>query len=350
VAGFRRTPRVNIGEQPRFLIIRLGSLGDIVHGVPAAAALRRRYPRADIDWVVDPRYAELIDLVEPVDRAVPFDPRDMTRAPGRAARALRALRRAQYDAVVDLQGLLKSAALARLVGARRTIGFPRKHLREPLARLFYTSAPDPGAAAHVTAKNLVLLAPLDVTERTVRFPIRIPRTAAATAAMARVTPGPYGLINPGAAWPNKRWPPERFGAVAAALYRDFGYRSLVLWGPGEQSLAGSVASASQGAAEVAPPTTIPDVVAIARAARVMISGDTGPLHVAAAVDTPLVALFGPTRPERNGPWAPRDVVVSRVHQCQCLYERQCRRPTPCIEDIGVDEVVDAVRRRLSTHG
>jgi ADP-heptose:LPS heptosyltransferase len=203
---------------------------------------------------------------------------------------------------------------------------------------------------HVIDKNLGVLAPLDVVDRTIHFPIRIPRTAAATAAMARMTPGPYVLINPGAAWPNKRWPAERFGAVAAALHRDFGFRSLVLWGPGEESLSGSVEAASQGAAEAAPPTSIPDMVAIARAARVMISGDTGPLHIAAAVDTPLVALFGPTLPERNGPWAKRDIVVSRVDRCVCRYERQCRRQTPCIDDIGVDEVVAAVHRRLESHG
>jgi heptosyltransferase-1 len=135
----------------------------------------------------------------------------------------------------------------------------------------------------------------------------------------------------------------------------------VLWGPGEEPLAVSVAAASEGAAESAPVTTIPDLVAIARGARLMVSGDTGPLHIGGAIGTPLVALFGPTYPERNGPWSTHDVVLSRVTTCSCLYERQCRRASapshpgttapdsPCIEDIAVDEVVEAVRQRLSVH-
>ena len=114
----------------RLLIIRLGSLGDVVHGIPAAAALRRRYPLAHIDWMVDPRYIELLDLVECVDRRIPFDPRDLARGRAYAFATLRGLRNTRYDAVIDLQGLLKSAVLARLVGARQTIGFPRRHLRE----------------------------------------------------------------------------------------------------------------------------------------------------------------------------------------------------------------------------
>ena len=333
----------------KFLIVRLGSLGDVIHGIPAAAALRGRFPYARIDWLVDPRYEELLDLVECVDRPVAFDPRDLWTGGRRGQSVLKDLRAVHYDAVVDLQGLLKSAVLGRLVGAARTIGFPMAHLREPLARLFYTDAPDPGAAPHVIDKNLGLLAPLDVSDRTVRFPLRIPRTDAVTSVADRFAPDGYAILNPGAAWPNKRWPAAHFGDVAASIRREHGWRSVVLWGPGEEALAASVAAASQGAAEVAPPTTITDIVGIARAARLMVSGDTGPLHIAGAVDTPIVALFGPTSPERNGPWAARDVTLSRVASCSCRYERRCRRAVPCIDDIAPDEVVQAVRQRLSVH-
>ena len=338
---------------PRFLIIRLGSLGDIIHGIPAAAALRRHFPQARIDWLVDPRYVVLLDLVDGLDRRIPFDPRGLIRGGG-AWSTVSELRGAHYDAVLDFQGLLKSAALGRLAGARQTIGFPRAHLREPLAALFYTTTADPGAAPHVIDKALSLLAPLGIVDRTVRFPISVPPTAVAASIAERAGPDGYALINPGAAWPNKRWPPARFGSLAAAIRREHGLRSVVLWGPGEESLASSVAAASDGAAEPAPATTIPDIVAIARGARLMVSGDTGPLHIGGAMGTPLVALFGPTYPERNGPWSPDDVVLSRVTTCSCLYERRCRRTaasgTPCIEDITVDEVVEAVRQRLSIHG
>ncbi len=330
----------------KFLIIRLGSLGDVVHGIPAAAALRRRYPQAQIDWLVDPRYVELLNLVECLDGRIPFDPRDLALGRGAAWTTLGRLRRARYDAAIDLQGLLKSAVLARLVGARRTIGLPRRHLREPLARLLYSEAPDPGAAAHVIHRSLGLLRALDVADMAVRFPLAIPRTTAAALAGERIGSSEYALLNPGAAWPNKRWPPDRFGAAAAAIRAELGLRSLVLWGPGEQTLAEAVAAASGGAALAAPETTIADVVAIARGARVMVSGDTGPLHIAGAVGTPLVALFGPTFADRNGPWSPRDVVVARTDRCACLYERRCRHAVPCIDEIPVGEVVDAIRRSL----
>jgi heptosyltransferase-1 len=335
-----------------FLIVRLGSLGDVIHGIPVAASLRNEYPNGRIDWMVDPRYVELLDLVKVIDRRIPVDPRAIKHGEGRAhfRETLRELRETDYDAVIDLQGLLKSAMLARSVRGHRTIGFPWKHLREPLARLFYTDAPDPGDATHIIYKNLALLAPLKVVDRRLRFPLEIPHTSTVAQVQARFGPGGYVIVNPGAAWPNKQWPTDRFGAVAAAIQRDFGWRSLVLWGPGEQELAHSVIAASEGAAELSPPTTITDLVGIARHARMMISGDTGPLHIAGAVDTPIVSLFGPTRPERNGPWGLYDVAISRVQQCSCVYERQCKKPQRCIDDISVAEVMSAVHRRASVRG
>ena len=335
-----------------FLIVRLGSLGDVVHGIPVAAALRNEFPNGRIDWMVDPRYVELLDLVQGIDRRIPVDPRAIRHGEGRARfrETLRELRETDYDAVIDLQGLLKSAMLARSVRGHRTIGFPRRHVREPLARLFYTDAPDPGEAAHIIYKNLALLAPLKVIDRRLRFPIEIPRTPTVDQVQARFDPGGYIIVNPGAAWQNKQWPPERFGAVAAAVLRDFGWRSLVLWGPGEQEIAHRVVGESAGAAELSPPTTITDLVGIARHARMMVSGDTGPLHIAGAVGTPIVSLFGPTRPERNGPWGLYDIAISREEQCSCVYERRCRKAQRCIDDISVAEVMSAVHRRAGVRG
>jgi heptosyltransferase I len=344
--------RVVSDPAPRFLIVRLGSLGDVVHAIPAAAALRHANPAARVDWMVDPRYVELLNLVESIDTRIPVDPRAFGRGGERRQllHTMRELRRTRYDAVIDLQGLLKSAVLARAAGGRKTIGFPRAHLREPAARFLYTVTPDPGLAPHVIHKNLALLAAVGVSDSRVRFPINIPRTAAVQAVSDRFTRGGFVLINPGAAWPNKRWPPDRFAAVASAVRRDVGLPSVVLWGPGEERVAADVVAASSGAAELSPPTTIADIVGLARSARLMVSGDTGPLHVAAAVGTPIVALFGPTFAERNGPWAHGDVSLSRASQCICHYERQCRRHNRCIDDIGVHEVVNAVRRRMAAHG
>jgi ADP-heptose:LPS heptosyltransferase len=157
---------------------------------------------------------------------------------------------------------------------------------------------------------------------------------------------PFALLNPGAAWPNKRWPPERFGALAQFLRDVRGLRSVVLWGPGESPLAHAVVESSDGAAFLAPPTQIGDLLALSRAAALMVSGDTGPLHLAAAAGTPTVALFGPTDPKRNGPFAADDLVVSRYDACGCHYDRRCRRRDWCLADIGVAEVTAAIQQRL----
>ena len=331
-------------KPPRFLIVRLGSLGDIIHAIPAVAALRDALPGAQIDWLVDPRYVELVQLVTAVTHAVPVDPRA---GMIRLFATLSELRRRKYKVAIDFQGLIKSATMARMAGAERVLGFPQAELREKAARAFYTDAPETVRAAHVVFKNLELVAALGIETGEPSFPLNVPRTAAVEDVEARFGGAPFALVNPGAAWPNKRWPPERYGAVAAAIRERFGWMSLVLWGPKEQTLAAAVVEAAKGAAVLAPPTSIVDIFGIAKAARVAVSGDTGPLHIAGAVGTPVVALFGPTKAERNGPWSAGDVVVARTERCECLYQRECRRSAPCIDEIAVDEVTAALDRRLA---
>jgi heptosyltransferase-1 len=331
----------------RFLIVRLGSLGDVIHGIPVAAALRSAHPDARIDWLVDPRYVDVLNLVPVLSRPIGVNPRG-SRAT--LLGVIRDLRRARYDAALDLQGLIKSAVLARAAGAAQTIGLTRAHLRESAASLFYSRRVDPDAARHVVYKNLALLDALGISHREAQFPLSIPPSPVADAAAARFGHEGYVLLNPGAAWPNKRWPPDRFGAVAAAIREAAEMRSLVLWGPGEQPLAEAVVAASRGSAELSAPTTISDLFALASRARLVVAGDTGPLHIATAVGATVVALFGPTFPERNGPWSPADISLSRAHACVCHHKRQCRRPPACIDDIAVEEVIEAVQRRLGVHG
>ena len=318
-------------------------MGDVIHAIPTAAALRARFPESRIDWLVDPRYVVLLEMVSGIDSRIAVN----TRRLGQTIATLKDLRAVGYTAVLDLQGLLKSAVLARAAGAERTIGFTTRHLRERTAAPFYTHRVDPRDATHVIFKNLALLEPLGSRDARAAFPLEIPQSAVAEAITTRFAGAPYALINPGAAWPNKRWPADRFGALAASIRDRSRLRSLVLWGPGEESLADGVVSTSDGAAERAPATSITDLFAIARGARVLISGDTGPLHIGGAVGTPLVALFGPTFAARNGPWSAADIVLARTEACSCLYRRRCRRAAPCINDIQLPEVVAAVERRLS---
>jgi lipopolysaccharide heptosyltransferase I len=338
----------------KILIVRLGALGDIVHAVPAFAALRRAYADAAIDWIVEERHREIVELIRGLRRRILID--TQRRRLGIVG-VIRQLRRERYDIAIDLQGLLKSAVVARLSGAARVIGFDRPALREPAAALFYGERYVTDDRQHVLRKNLSLVAAVAERDRVspgsapaswgppsggpgfVEFPLDVPSSSAALDA--------YALLNPGAAWPNKRWPPDRFGAVAHWLHERHGLRSQVLWGPGERSLADAVSAASSGAAEPARPTRIADVLALARAARLVISGDTGPLHLAAAVGAPVIGLYGPTTPARNGPWMPDDLTVSRFEACDCHYERRCRRASRCIDDIKVEDVQQAVDERLA---
>jgi len=331
------------------LIVRLGALGDVVHAMPVVAALRRQWPEARIDWLVDPRYVDVVQMVNGLNRAIPFDPRLLMvgRERGDALATIGGLRHERYDVVLDLQGLVKSAAAARMAGGQQTIGFARAHLREPAARFFYTRTADVPAGIHIVEKNLALLTAIDVKPAEPEFALNLPRSPLVDGVMVRFGPDGYVAINPGAAWPNKRWPPERFGQIAARIRDAYRLRTIVVWGPGEQSLAESVVATSNGAAEIAPATEIVELFGIFRGARLAVAGDTGPLHIAAAVGTPVVGLFGPTDPARNGPWRDDDISVSRVEQCECHYERRCRRPDPCIDDISVDEVMKAVVSRLA---
>jgi ADP-heptose:LPS heptosyltransferase len=163
----------------------------------------------------------------------------------------------------------------------------------------------------------------------------------------RTSDDAFALINPGAGWPNKRWPPEWFGVIADRLRANHGLASVVLWGPGEEALARTVVESSRGAARLAPPTGIGDMIVLARAASLLVSGDTGPLHIAAAVGTPIVGIYGPTSPARNGPWNPADLCVSRFDACHCHHRRRCRLPVCCLLDISVEEVCAAIDRRLA---
>lgn len=325
------------------LFVRLGALGDIIHTIPAAAALRTAMPEARIDWIVDAKHQEILGLVAGLDRVLILDGRSWREW----AAAVQFLRAGRYDAALDFQGLMKSAVLARASGARRVAGFSIWHLREKSARPFYSDTEDGADGEHVILKNLSLLRVLGVDTREIGFPLARVETPALDRVREALGSQTFAVLNPGAAWPNKRWPAARFGEVAAFLADVKALRSVVLWGPGERELADDVVRASAGAAMAAPPTGIADVLAIGRAAAVVVSGDTGPLHLAAAAGAPIVALMGPTSPQRNGPWDPDDVVVSRFEGCRCQYQRRCRSGAWCLESVTVAEVSAAIQQRLA---
>lgn len=349
----------------RFLVIRLGSLGDLVHAVPAVAELRRAHPDAQIDWLVERPHAALLEQVPAVSNVIVLKGRSL--GGWLATRA--ELRAKQYDVAIDLQGLMKSAALARLSGAKRVIGFDTKSLREPAARFFYTEQIPVDDARHVIEKNRTLMHRV-ICDR---------RSGEPNKPLAPWPPGPldlklspspaldslrtsgiseYALLNPSAAWPNKRWPVESFADVAKRIHATYGWTPVVLWGPGEEQIADAIVTGTGGIAVRAPKTTFNDLLALAKESRLFVSGDTGPLHLGCAMSAPVVALFGPTTPKRNGPWDDRDVSISRYDQCDCHYERVCRLRSAgasasqgrdwCLGTITVAEVTNAIAARVNT--
>lgn len=307
----------------RILIVRLGAMGDVVHAMPAVAALRQAYPSARIGWVIEERWAELlaapqarldrscspakplVDVIHLVDtkawRAALFSGRTWRQV--RSARA--ELRAARYDTAVDLQGLLKSAFLARCSGAPTRIGFARP--KERIASLLYTRKV-PATAVHVVDQNLELVSAL-AHDRVPTPPDLLPRDAGAeawcSAELQRRAVREFALLSPGAGWGAKLWPAERYGEVARSLA---GVTALVNFGPGEEGLAKRVVAASGGWAQ-AIQCSVGELIALTRRARLFIGPDSGPMHLAAALQVPVVAIFGPTDPARNGPYGTRSMVL-----------------------------------------
>lgn len=329
-----------------FLIVRTSSLGDIIHALPALAALRRRKPEASIRWVVGPRGRAILDWVEGLDGVVTIGSpgwRRALKAPGQAS--------------LDFQGLLKSGFIGRLSGSRRRIGFHRSNLREAAARFFYTerAAPFP-ESEHVIRKNLHLLTPLGIEAEEIEFGLKVPDAPRQAARALLRDLGWDGqaeviLFNVGAAWATKRWYPERWRAVIDAVARP-GLFPLLLWGSEEErDLAERVAAgrgASGGAVSLVPRIDIQESMALIDATRLLVSGDTFALQAAAALDVPIVGLFGPTDPRRNGPFRARDKVVHHEMACSRCYKRQCSTMS-CLQAITAGEVADRIKEALADH-
>jgi ADP-heptose:LPS heptosyltransferase len=328
------------------LVVRLSSIGDVVHTLPALAALHRA--GWEVGWVVEPPSRVLLEQNPLVAQVVVAPARKAFGWAGVAA-ALRSLRAARYDAALDFQGLWKSGAWARLSGARRAIGWEPRARREPSSALMLRETLARRHRGHVIDKNLELLGPLGIDAMGLReFPL--PFSAESMARVDAFLQGSRGeglvILNPGGGWASKLWPAERFGQLAREL-RQQGLDPLVSFGPGEEALADQVVAASSGAARRSFPTTLLDYIELARRARLVVAADTGPLHLACAVGTPVVALFGPTDPARNGPFAAEDVVVRRVPDCAPCYSRTCQRHAGVMDAIPLDEVRAAAERRLA---
>ena len=346
----------------RILIVKLGSIGDIVHTLPALAAMRRALPRAEISWVVERRAAEILRDNQILDSLIEVDTKELRRWPMSGEtllaprRQLRRLRASSFDTALDFQGLLKSAFIARLSGAKRIYGFAPQALREPASRLLLTQTIETPERAHVIVKNLSLAAaaleievPSDPDE--FEFPLAITETHELEAAGAlSAARGSFAILNPGGGWPTKLWDAERFGALSDRLWSDYGLASLVNYGPGEQELAVRVVASSRAGRAAAVSLSLKGFYALARHAQLYVGGDTGPTHLAVAAGTPIVGLFGPTEWWRNGSPRRLDLCVER-HDIDCredCHRRSCSKWV-CM-DIEVERVLESAGERLRRAG
>lgn len=323
----------------KLLIVRTSALGDIVHCLPVLAALRRRYPEARLGWVVEETFAPLLAGHADLDEVVPVATRRWRRHPLAAATrheivALRRrLRAFDADAVLDLMGNHKAGVLARLSGCRRRIGARRRDRREPSSALWLTETV-PVRALHAVDRALELLASLDARPATADFgPDRL---------LPDVAPDPAAppiQVHPGAAWGNKRYAPASWGRVLRRLHDATGLAAGVLAGPGEETLAAAVAAASDGAARPHGPAGLPALVASLRSARLVLAGDTGPLHLAHALGVPVLCVMGPTDPARHGPYGAASRALALRLPCSSCYRRY-EETKACLLGLSPETVAD----------
>jgi heptosyltransferase-1 len=301
----------------RIALVKLSSLGDVVHALPVAATVKRRAPGTHVTWVVERPEAAVLAGHAAIDEIVVLDtrqwrrrwhPRGILDSLAAIAALRRRLREGRFDVAIDLQGLAKSGLVTAATAAPVRIGFDRRWGREGRLNALFTNRRiwPPAEARHVVDQYLALLAPLDLGEPVREFALPLDRRAEARLDEALAAAGlkprqRLVVLAPGAGRPHKRWPPERFRALAARLVEEAAASVLVVWGPGEGDTARAIVEGQRGVA-LAPPTDVAALIAVLRRASLMVAADTGPLHLAAAVGTPCVGLYGPTSAVRNGPY------------------------------------------------
>lgn len=315
-----------------------------MHTLPAVVALRDAWPSAKLGWIVEQPFADLVRHVAPVDEVFPVATRRwrqnlLARRTREEASAFeRGVREfARGGTAIDFQGLLKSAVLASLSRAAHRYGFSTGALRERAATIFYNTRVSIDRSRHVVEWNMELARaagataslPPSIRQRCLGFASGTPQLA------ALVTPRTVA-VNPGAGRPSKLWGVERFAELTRRIREELDLDPLVIWGPGEQEAGREIAARS--GARLAPPTSLRELTFVLSRAPLLVAGDTGPLHLAAAMETPLVGLFGPTNPARNGPYGALDHVVESYTSAQSM------------DAIPVEAVFRAVREVWSRQG
>ncbi len=342
-------PRVS-GPESRYLVIRLSSIGDLVHTLPAVSALGETFPDSEICWLVEARYANLIEGNPYVHRVIEMDTLGWRKRLGSAETArqvfqwLGRLRRDTFDTVIDFQGLVKTGCVARLCRARTRVGFARPWLKEPAAGIFYNRHVAAEGRKHAIEEAFALVEHLGAKPGPWRFPLCWDAQDEAYVDRALAGIADFIVINPGGGWRAKRWPPASYGDLVREL-DSRSFPEVILSGSsGEEEEIKAIIRHSGSSRARYLPTTIRQFMVLARRSKLFIGGDTGPLHLAAALKVPIVALYGPTDPARNGPFSPDDIVLS-THQ-PVDHTRRGKK-SGYLEGISVDDALRAVQARLA---
>jgi heptosyltransferase I len=298
-------------------------------------------------WAVESRAAALLRGHPALDELVEL-PRGWLKSPGGVWRLRRRLHDLRFDTAIDVQSLTKSAVVAWLSGARRRIGFGRPGGRE-LSRWLNNDRVDP-KKTHVIDWYLELLRPLGIESPAVRFDVperEEDRATAQRTVQQLAVEGGFAIITPGAGWPSKLWPTDRYAAVARHLASAWQLPTVVVWaGASERALAERIVEAGGPMARLAPATTLPELASLARRARLFIGSDTGPLHLAAAVGTPCVGLYGPWPAARHGPYGPRNIALQKMVFEGPTHGRRTAPPV-YMESITTEMVYEACDKILA---
>jgi len=337
-------------KTPRILIARMSAIGDTILTLPVACALRAHFPDAYLAWVVEDKSAAMVVGHASLDEVLVL-PRGWFTSPARLLATRRLLRAQRFDTTIDCQGMTKSALACRLTGAPRRIGLRGEHGRE-LSPWLNNELVQP-SRPHVVDRSLDLLASLGVQQPAVRW--QLPVDDASRQRMGEVIDrlelgGGYAVINPGVTWDSRRWEMDRFGRVAQYLGTQYSLPTLVVWG-GSRDLAAAeqIVAESAGHGILAPPTTLIELAALIEGGRLFLSADTGPLHMAVAVGTPSIGLFGTTRPEDSGPYGSPHVAL-QVEYHGGSHRQRRQADNRAMRLISVDMVCRQCDAMLSPSG
>lgn len=328
--------------ESRFLVVRLGSLGDIVHAFPAVSGLRSSFPNAEITWLTHPNWEFLVKTSRLATAVWTVETRNWSNL----REVLSRIRKHRFETAIDYQGLWKSAAIPFLTGVPRRIGFSSATVREAGVPVLYTDRVRVSASAHVADQNgeLSVRAGARIPTGNVTLLVPADDEQVVRARLMREGIDEYIMLSPGGGWRSKCWPAERYGLLAEKILGEFGWRCVINLGPGEEELASTVVRASGDAQPLPFTGSLGQLMALLKNASAVVAGDTGPLHLADALGTRVIAIFGPTDPARNGPYR-RSGVVLRWERATTTYRRGAEADESLLH-ISVDEVLSALRVML----